>query len=311
MTQSNQTAFGKVAVLMGGRSAEREVSLRSGRAVLQALLSAGVDAHGIDVGRDVLEVLARGAYDRAFIILHGRGGEDGVIQGALELLDMPYTGTGVAGSAVGMNKLMSKRLWRGADLPTPDYRVLESGFDPVAVVDALGLPLIVKPALEGSSIGMSRVNRVEDLSAAFEVAAACGGPVFAERWITGREFTAAILDGEPLPLIRLETPRSFYDYEAKYAAEDTRYHCPCGLDPEAEATVQALALAAFEGVSGRGWGRVDLMMDAGGKAWVIEVNTVPGMTDHSLVPMAARAAGLDFQALVMKILATSLTPGAR
>ncbi|MCG5513445.1 D-alanine--D-alanine ligase [Ectothiorhodospira shaposhnikovii] len=311
MTLSNQTAFGKVAVLMGGRSAEREVSLRSGRAVLQALLSAGVDAHGIDVGRDVLEVLARGAYDRAFIILHGRGGEDGVIQGALELLDMPYTGTGVAGSAVGMNKLMSKRLWRGADLPTPDYRVLESGFDPVAVVEALGLPLIVKPALEGSSIGMSRVNRVEDLSAAFEVAAACGGPVFAERWITGREFTAAILDGEPLPLIRLETPRSFYDYEAKYAAEDTRYHCPCGLDPEAEAAVQALALAAFEGVSGRGWGRVDLMMDAGGKAWVIEVNTVPGMTDHSLVPMAARAAGLDFQALVMKILATSLTPGAR
>ena len=171
--------------------------------------------------------------------------------------------------------------------------------------------MIVKPALEGSSIGMSRVNRVEDLSAAFEVAAACGGPVFAERWITGREFTAAILDGEPLPLIRLETPRSFYDYEAKYAAEDTRYHCPCGLDPEAEAAVQALALAAFEGVSGRGWGRVDLMMDAGGKAWVIEVNTVPGMTDHSLVPMAARAAGLDFQALVMKILATSLTPGAR
>ncbi|MBK1672553.1 D-alanine--D-alanine ligase [Ectothiorhodospira shaposhnikovii] len=311
MTQSNQADFGRVAVLMGGGSAEREVSLRSGQAVLRALLSSGVDAHGIDVGRDVLEILACGDYDRAFIILHGRGGEDGVIQGALELLGIPYTGTGVAGSAVGMNKLMSKRLWRGAGLPTPDYRVLESGFDPVAVVEALGLPLIVKPALEGSSIGMSRVNRVEDLPAAFEVAAACGGPVFAERWITGREFTAAILDGEPLPLIRLETPRSFYDYEAKYAAGDTRYHCPCGLDPEAEAAVQALALAAFEGVSGRGWGRVDLMMDAGGKAWVIEVNTVPGMTDHSLVPMAARVAGLDFQALVMKILATSLIPGAR
>ncbi|SEP60412.1 D-alanine-D-alanine ligase [Ectothiorhodospira magna] len=309
MIQSSEAMLGKVAVLMGGWSAEREVSLRSGQAVLQALQHAGVDAHGIDVGRDVLAVLEQGAYDRAFIVLHGRGGEDGVIQGALEVLGLPYTGTGVAGSAVGMNKLMTKQLWQGAGLPTPDYRVLSPGFDPVAVEAALGLPLMVKPALEGSSIGMSRVSQVTALPEAFDRAAACGGPVFAERWITGQEVTAAIVDGEPLPLIRLETPRTFYDYQAKYAATDTRYHCPCGLDPALESAVQALALTAFEAVSGRGWGRVDLMIDHGGQPWLIEVNTVPGMTDHSLVPMAARAAGLDFQALVLKILATTLDSG--
>lgn len=311
MNQSNMADFGKVAVLMGGWSAEREVSLRSGAEVLKALRAADVDAHGVDVGRDILDVLARERYDRAFIVLHGRGGEDGVIQGALEVLGLPYTGSGVAGSALGMNKLLTKRLWRGAGLPTPDFRVLEQDTDPRAVVDALGLPLIVKPALEGSSIGMTKVSQLEELGQAQETAAGCGGPVFAEHWVRGAEYTVAILDGQALPPIRLETPRSFYDYEAKYQADDTLYHCPCGLPADEEASLQRLALDAFNAVSGEGWGRVDLMRDGQGGAWLIEVNTVPGMTDHSLVPMAARAAGLDFQALVVRILATTLTPGGR
>ncbi|MFP4079043.1 MAG: D-alanine--D-alanine ligase [Ectothiorhodospira sp.] len=301
--------YGRVAVLMGGWSAERAISLRSGQAVLDALRAAGVDAQGVDAGRDVLEVLRRGGFDRAFIALHGRGGEDGVVQGALELAGIPYTGSGVAASAMAMDKLMTKRLWRGAGLPTPDFRVLETGFDPQAVAESLGLPLIVKPALEGSSIGMTRVTRAEELVTAHATAAACGGPVLAERWIAGGEYTAAILDGEALPLIRLETPRAFYDYEAKYRAGDTRYHCPCGLPPEEEARLRALALEAFAAVSGAGWGRVDLMRDESGQPWLIEVNTVPGMTDHSLVPMAARAAGLDFQALVLRILDTARPAG--
>ncbi|TVQ71955.1 MAG: D-alanine--D-alanine ligase [Chromatiaceae bacterium] len=311
MNHSNVADFGKVAVLMGGWSAEREVSLRSGAEVLKALRAAGVDAHGVDVGRDILDVLARERYDRAFIVLHGRGGEDGVIQGALEVLGLPYTGSGVAGSALGMNKLLTKRLWRGAGLPTPDFRVLEQDTDPRAVAEALGLPLIVKPALEGSSIGMTKVSQREELGQAQETAARCGGPVFAEHWVRGAEYTVAILDGQALPPIRLETPRAFYDYEAKYQSDDTLYHCPCGLPPDEEASLQRLALDAFKAVSGEGWGRVDLMLDGQGGAWLIEVNTVPGMTDHSLVPMAARAAGLDFQALVVRILATTLTPGGR
>jgi D-alanine-D-alanine ligase len=204
---------------------------------------------------------------------------------------------------------MSKRLWRGAGLPTPEFCVLQPGFDPGAVVAALGLPLIVKPALEGSSIGMTRVNRAEELVQAHATAAACGGPVLAEAWITGQEYTAAILDGEALPLIRLETPRAFYDYEAKYLAGDTRYLCPCGLPPEEEARLQTLALEAFAAVTARGWGRVDLMRDESGQAWLIEVNTVPGMTDHSLVPMAARAAGLDLEDLVLRILDTTFVYG--
>ncbi|MBK1691290.1 D-alanine--D-alanine ligase [Ectothiorhodospira mobilis] len=306
MTRRDPADYGRVAVLMGGWSAERDISLRSGQAVLAALRAAGVDAHGVDADRDVLQVLHRGGFDRVFIALHGRGGEDGVVQGALELAGIPYTGSGVAASAVAMDKLMSKRLWRGAGLPTPGFCVLQPGFDPQAVVADLGLPLIVKPALEGSSIGMTRVNRAGELTQAHATAAACGGPVLAEAWITGGEYTAAILDGEALPLIRLETPRAFYDYEAKYHAGDTRYLCPCGLSPEEEHRLQALALEAFAAVTARGWGRVDLMRDESGRAWLIEVNTVPGMTDHSLVPMAARAAGLDFQDLVLRILDTAL-----
>jgi D-alanine-D-alanine ligase len=309
MTRS-AAEFGKVAVLMGGRSAEREVSLRSGAAVLEGLRRRGVDAHGIDVGAGVLRVLEAGGYDRAFIALHGRGGEDGVIQGALEVLGLPYTGSGVLGSALGMDKLRTKQLWLGSGLPTPEFAVLEDGMDLDGVVDALGLPLMVKPACEGSSIGMTKVTTRSALAPARRLAAGYDRRVFAERWIHGAEYTAAILGREPLPLIRLETPRDFYDYDAKYQAEDTRYICPCGLAPEQERELQGLALRAFEAIGASGWGRVDLLVDADLRPWLIEANTIPGMTDHSLVPMAARAAGIDFEELVWRILETSGSGGA-
>lgn len=299
--------FGKVAVLMGGVAAEREVSLRSGAAVLQALLRRGVDAHGIDVrGPQALRELEQGGFDRVFIALHGRGGEDGVMQGALETLGLPYTGSGVLGSALGMDKLRTKQLWLGAGLPTAEFALLDAGTDFEAVVARLGLPLMVKPAREGSSIGMTKVTRAEQLPEAWKQAARYDQEVLAERWIHGAEYTAAVLRGEPLPLIRLETPRDFYDYEAKYHADNTRYICPCGLDAARERELQALALRAFEAVGASGWGRVDLMIEQDGRPWLLEVNTVPGMTDHSLVPMAARAAGIDFDELVWRILETSL-----
>ena len=297
--------FGRVAVLYGGWSAEREVSLKSGRAVLEALQARGVDAHGIDAGRDVVEQLKAGAFERAFIVMHGRGGEDGVIQGALELLGLPYTGSKVLASALGMDKLRTKQLWLGAGLPTPAFRVLESAAEAGQAADALALPLMVKPALEGSSIGMSKVWQAGELAAAFTKAAGFG-PVLAEQFIEGSEYTVAILGERALPPIRLETSHDFYDFDAKYIANDTRYHCPCGLPPEAEAELKALALAAFRAVGARGWGRVDVMRDAEGRFWLLEINTVPGMTDHSLVPMAARADGMDFEALVLAILATTL-----
>jgi D-alanine-D-alanine ligase len=303
---NNATAFGKVAVLLGGRSAEREVSLNSGRAVVAALCAQGVDAHGIDAGPDVLEVLGRGGYDRVFIALHGRGGEDGVIQGALETLGLPYTGSGVLGSALGMDKVRAKQVWLGAGLPTPPFRLVEAGTEPAAVIADLGLPLAVKPAREGSSIGVSRVDQPADFQAAWERAARCDAAVLVEPWISGGEYTGAVLQGEALPLIRLETPRDFYDYEAKYNAADTRYHCPCGLPPAQEAALQRLVLQAFTALAGYGWGRVDFLLDAHARPWLLEVNTVPGMTDHSLVPMAARAVGLEFPALVWRILETSL-----
>ncbi len=298
--------FGKVAVLMGGWSAEREVSLDSGAMVLEALRSCGVDAHGIDVDRGILGVLANGGYDRVFNILHGRGGEDGAIQGALEILGIPYTGSGVMASALCMDKLMTKRIWQGLDLPIPPYQTLVAGMDFPAVAEAMGLPLIVKPALEGSSVGMSKVEHAADLEAAWREAARYDAAVFAERWIVGAEYTAAMLGDEALPLIRLETPNAFYDYEAKYLAEDTRYYCPCGLASEREQATQALARRAFDALGASGWGRVDLMMDTQGEPWLIEANTVPGMTSHSLVPMAARAAGIEFDELVLRILQTSM-----
>lgn len=298
--------FGKVAVLYGGWAAERDVSLNSGKAVLEALQAAGVDAHGVDVGHDILQVLQDGQYDRAFNILHGRGGEDGVLQGAMEILELPYTGCGVMASAVCMDKLMTKRVWLGAGLPTPDYRVLTADTDFAAIVAELGLPMMVKPATEGSSIGLSKVLTADDLPKAYADAAACSEVVIAEQWITGKEYTAGIVAGESLPLIRLEVPGEFYDYEAKYISDDTQYFCPCGLAEQDEAAIQDLAQQAFAAVGGRGWGRIDFMRDEQGKAWLIEANTNPGMTDHSLVPMGAKQAGMDFQALVVRILETTL-----
>lgn len=298
--------FGKVAVLYGGWSAERPVSLKSGQAVLQALQASGVDAHGIDVDRNILQTLQQGQFDRIFNILHGAGGEDGVLQGALEILGLPYTGCGVMASAISMNKLMTKRVWIGAGLPTPAYRVLTAETDFAAIVDELGLPLIIKPATEGSSIGLSKVKKAEDLPEAYAKAASCSPTVIAEQWIVGGEYTAGIVAGESLPLIRIEVPGELYDYEAKYISDDTRYHCPCGLTAEEEQAMQVLARQAFAAVGGRGWGRVDMMRDHQGKAWLIEVNTNPGMTDHSLVPMGAKAIGIDFQALVVRILETTL-----
>ncbi|MCU7827855.1 MAG: D-alanine--D-alanine ligase [Candidatus Thiodiazotropha sp. (ex Myrtea sp. 'scaly one' KF741663)] len=297
--------FGKVAVLMGGDSAEREVSLNSGAAVLSALQRCGVDARGIDVGADFPSQLVDKDFDRAFIILHGRGGEDGVMQGALERIGMPYTGSGVLGSALSMDKYRTKALWRGLGLPTPEA-VLISQHSELAAADSLGYPLIIKPSREGSSIGMAKVESREALEQAWEMASRYDGMVLAERWIEGREYTTAVLRDEALPLIRLETPHSFYDYDAKYHSDTTSYHCPCGLSADQEAELQALCLRAFETVGASGWGRVDLMLDDQDRPWLIEVNTVPGMTDHSLVPMSAKVAGIDFDQLVLRILATSL-----
>ena len=297
--------FGRVAVLMGGWAAEREVSLVSGKAVLDGLCRRGVDAHGIDVGRDILEVLSGGRFDRVFNVLHGRGGEDGLIQGVLEVLGLPYTGSGVMGSAISMDKYRSKLLFRSSGLPTPDFTLItdESDFDTAC---ALGFPLMVKPALEGSSIGLSRADDPDALRNAWAKAAEYDSPVMAERWITGAEYTAAILGDQALPLIKLETDHPFYDYDAKYVADDTRYLIPCGLDQAAEADLQALAKSAFDVVGAAGWGRVDILVDEQQQPWLIEVNTVPGMTGHSLVPMAAKAVGMDFDELVWRILAQTL-----
>jgi D-alanine-D-alanine ligase len=317
--------FGKVAVLMGGLSAEREVSLQGGQAVLEALVRRGVNAHGVDAGRDVLSLLQQEHYDRVFIMLHGRGGEDGVIQGALESIGMPYTGSGVAGSALGMDKYRCKLLWKGLGLPTADFVMLEQAADDVkgftnaagawmpgsglAHAEALGFPLMIKPSHEGSSIGMAKVENRQQLEQAWRQAAGYDVEVMAERWISGAEYTASILDDQVLPLIRIETPHTFYDYEAKYQADSTSYHCPCGLPAEHEAELRRLADQAFRAVGAKGWGRVDLMLDAAGNPRLLEVNTVPGMTSHSLVPMAARAEGIDFDELVWRILSASRVTG--
>lgn len=297
--------FGKVAVLMGGSSAERAVSLKSGAAVLAALQRRGVNAHSVDPDDALLRTLQTEAFDRAFIILHGRGGEDGVMQGALETIDMPYTGCGVMASALGMDKYRCKLLWQGAGLPTPPYALLRGEAD-LPAAEALGFPLMIKPVHEGSSIGMARVENPQQLADAWKSAARYDALVLAEKCITGGEYTCALLDGQALPLIRLETPHGFYDYEAKYLADSTSYHCPAGLSETDENAFRQLALDAFKTVGAEGWGRVDLLTDADGKPWLLEINTVPGMTDHSLVPMAAKAAGVDFDELVWRILQTSL-----
>lgn len=303
----NRTAqdFGKVAVLMGGNAAERAVSLRSGKAVHNALIEKGVNAIAVDVTGNFIEALANLNVDRVFNIIHGRGGEDGVLQAILDVLNLPYTGSGVLASALAMDKLRTKLCWRGANLPTPNWFVLKTEADIDACIESLGFPIIVKPSLEGSSVGMSKAKNREELVAALEIALACNCEVYAEAWVTGDEYTVGILQGEALPVIRLETPREFYDYEAKYNSTTTQYHCPCGLNVEQEKQLQDLALKASEVIGVEGWARVDVFIDQNGQAQLIEINTVPGMTDHSLVPMAAQQAGISFNDLVWKILDTS------
>jgi D-alanine-D-alanine ligase len=298
-------AFGKVGVLFGGRSAEREVSLKSGAMVLKALQGRGVDAHAFDPAERGLDALQAEGFERVFIALHGRFGEDGTMQGALELMGIPYTGSGVLASSLAMDKWRTKVIWQAAGIPTPRYELMRADTDFAAVVQRLGLPIMVKPANEGSSIGMSKVKRAEDLAAAYKLAAKYDEIVIAEQFIEGIELTAGVLGREPLPVIKLETAREFYDYEAKYISDDTRYILPCGLDAAAESAVQAGVLRAFDALGCRGWGRVDLMMDREGRPYFLEVNTSPGMTDHSLVPMAARHAGIPFDELCVRILASA------
>ena len=300
--------FGKVAVMLGGTSAERPVSLNSGNAVLAALTRQGIDAHAFDPANRNLGDLISGEFDRVFIALHGRYGEDGCMQGALELLNLPYTGSGVMASAIGMDKWRTKLLWRAAGLPTADWDILVADSDFAAIEKRLGLPIFVKPAREGSSIGMSKVTQAGTLKAAYETAVEHDAMVLAERFIDGAEFTVGILGNSALPLIRLQPSREkdFYDFEAKYLRDDTQYHCPAGLPEAQEMALRQLALDAFRLVDGRGWGRVDLMLDSLGNPYLLEVNTSPGMTDHSLVPMAARVAGLSFDQLCIAILEQTL-----
>jgi D-alanine-D-alanine ligase len=298
----NTRGFGKVAVLMGGRSAERGVSLKSGAMVLAALKKKGVDAHAFDPKERGIDALVRERFDRAFVILHGRYGEDGTVQGALELIGIPYTGSGVLASALAMDKWRTKLVWQACGIPTPRSELITRDTDMQAVATRLGLPLMVKPANEGSSIGMTKVKSARELPEAYALAANYDRAVIAEAFVDGVELTAGILGHKPLPLIKLETPREFYDFQAKYEANDTRYIIPCGLPPDAERIVQDEALFAFETLGCRGWGRVDVMLDRSGKPYFLEVNTLPGMTDHSLVPMAARHAGLSFEDLCLRIL---------
>ncbi|MCE8029434.1 D-alanine--D-alanine ligase [Billgrantia desiderata] len=300
--------LGRVVVLFGGNSAEREVSLRSGAAVLAALERSGVDVIGYDPADGGLVGLEALAPDRVFIALHGRGGEDGTLQGALELLGIPYTGSGVLASALGMDKQRTKLVWQALGLPTPESLMLAADSNWDEIVATLGLPLIVKPVHEGSTLGITIVDSRETLEAAYREAARYDARVMAERFISGEEYTVSLLDDCVLPAIRVEVPSGFYDYEAKYNSNDTRYHLPCGLDAEQEAALGALCRQAFEAVGGEGWGRVDVMRDAQGRFWLIEVNTSPGMTDHSLVPQAAAHAGIGFDELVLRILRTTLEP---
>lgn len=297
----------KVAVLLGGRSGEREVSLKSGNAVLAALKRGGVDAHAFDPAEKPLHELE--SFDRVFIALHGRYGEDGTIQGALELMNIPYTGSGVMASAVGMDKWRTKLLWRATGIATPDFELIDATTDFAAIEAELGLPLFVKPANEGSSIGISKVKQAGQLRAAYEEAAKSDPLVIAEKFVGGGEYTVGILGDTALPVIRIVPANEYYDFDAKYLRDDTQYLCPCGLPQALEEQIRAEALQAFRVVGGSGWGRVDFLMDEAGKHYFLEVNTSPGMTDHSLVPMAAKAAGISFDALVLKILEMASVSG--
>ncbi|MES1981447.1 MAG: D-alanine--D-alanine ligase [Pseudomonadota bacterium] len=294
--------FGKVAVLLGGRSAEREVSLNSGAAVLAALRRSGVDAHRFDPAQQDIHSLLDLGYRRVFIALHGRYGEDGTVQGALELMGIPYTGSGVLASALAMDKWRTKLVWQAAGLLVPEYELLTEASDFAAVAQRLRLPLFVKPANEGSSVGITKVGQAGELPAAYQAALQYDQLVLAEAFIGGGEYTVALLGGQALPVIKIEPAGEFYDYEAKYLRDDTRYLCPCGLAPEQEAHMQRLAQQAFALIGGTGWGRVDFLLDQAQRPYLLEVNTSPGMTDHSLVPMAARQAGLSFDQLVLRIL---------
>jgi D-alanine-D-alanine ligase len=303
--------FGKVAVLLGGKSAEREISLMSGCGVLKALRSKGVDAHAFDPAeRDLFELRHEG-FARCFIALHGRGGEDGTLQGALEVLGVPYTGSGVLGSALAMDKARAKLVWQASGLPTPDYELLNAAGDMRAVAGRLGLPLIVKPANEGSSIGITKVRAAGDLDEAYALAVNYDSAVIVEKCIEGPEYTASIVGDEALPLIRIEAPQGNYDYQNKYFTDDTKYICPCGLPAQKEEALKALALNSFESLGCNGWGRVDLMLDAKGDPWLLEANTSPGMTGHSLVPMAAKAVGISYEDLCIRILGGAGLEGER
>jgi len=296
--------FGKVAVLMGGHSAEREVSLRSGAAVLAALQSQGVDAHGFDPAEQPLTELVSQGFQRAFIALHGRGGEDGAVQGALQYLNIPYTGSGVLGCALAMDKVRTKRVWQGAGLPVAASAVVrrEQAVDVAGLLEELGGKVMVKPAQEGSSIGMGSASSVAELTNALAQAHQYDDEALVEAWLAGPEYTVAILGDTALPAIRLQTTHEFYDYAAKYQATDTQYHCPAGLCELEERALGQLAYSAFQAVGGRGWGRIDVMCDAQGHYKLLEANMVPGMTTKSLVPMAAKATGLSFEQLVLSIL---------
>jgi D-alanine-D-alanine ligase len=292
--------------MMGGSSAEREISLQSGQAVFEALQRQKVDAHIVDPQENLMTQLATGNFDRVFIALHGRGGEDGLMQGLLETLELPYTGSGVLGSSLAMDKCRSKRVWLSHELATPAFVELNEHSDWENVVEYLDLPLIVKPVREGSSYGASKVKELGELKNAWRQAHEYDERVMAESWIAGSEYTVSILGDDVLPMIRLETPREFYDYEAKYIADTTKYLCPCGLDADVENELGKLAFEAFKALDASGWGRVDFMLDAEDKPWLIEVNTIPGMTSHSLVPMSAKQAGMSFDDLTLRILAASL-----
>jgi D-alanine-D-alanine ligase len=298
--------FGKVAVLLGGDSTEREISLLSGNAVLAALQRRGVNAHAFDPQSTPVQNLVTEGFDRAWIALHGPGGEDGTMQGALEWLGIPYTGSGVLASALTMDKLKTKRVVVGAGYVAPEYVVLSSAADLASALERIGLPMMVKPASQGSSVGITKVKTAAELPAAYAEASAIDPIVFAETFITGDEFTVGVLQDHGLPSIRIQPATEFYDYQAKYFRNDTQYHCPSGLDAKAEAELQAAALAAFRVTDCLGWGRVDFMRDrVSGKFYFVEINTTPGMTDHSLVPMAARQSGIDFEELVWRVLETS------
>jgi D-alanine-D-alanine ligase len=294
--------LGKVAVLMGGTSAEREISLMSGQAVLAALRNSGIDAHAFDPAVRPVWDLRNEQFDRAFVILHGRHGEDGTVQGALELMGIPYTGSGVMASALAMDKWRTKLVWLSANIPTPRYRMLHRDTDFESVVVELGLPLIVKPAREGSSIGVTKVNTANELGVAFELARRLDPLVIAEEFVVGQELTAAVLGSKALPLVRIDAPEGKYDYENKYFTDEVRYRCPAGIRPETEAAIQAATLKAFDVLGCRGWGRADVILAPDGRFTFLEMNTAPGMTGHSLVPMAAKAAGLSFEQLAVRIL---------